>query len=294
MKNRTVLYYCRHCKRPVSSKQTRGLCWSCRTTKAIRTQYAPIGRYGEAGARQGQPQESTQPPRYATRHMPGTEGRIAVYEARVEAQEDLWHPNDAPNHKRINIPMLTTIFFDMDGVLADFYGGACKQHGREVESSPQWDFFNGWGITAEDFWSPLRNEQFWSKLRPLPRGIELFKRCVKEFGKDRVGVLSSGQCSGAVEGKRAWLREHLPEFAASATFAAAKEKSASRFAVLVDDHEPNIAKWKSEPYCGRAVLYPAPWNRCAWDLDENQRPNVGSVFARIMQEVRAIEPRFCG
>ena len=44
------------------------------------------------------------------------------------------------------------IFLDMDGVVADFVGAACKVHGKEVEGVGCWNFFEKWGISEDEFW----------------------------------------------------------------------------------------------------------------------------------------------
>jgi hypothetical protein len=94
---RPVLYFCRHCSLAVTSRQTRGLCWTCRMRPHIRDQYPPLGFYGQAGARQNVTRRNaSQQPARPTSTLPGTKERMAVYAARYAAGESLWHPDDSP------------------------------------------------------------------------------------------------------------------------------------------------------------------------------------------------------
>lgn len=62
------------------------------------------------------------------------------------------------------------IYLDMDGVLCDFVGAACKLHGRDPATVTHWNFFKDWGMTAEEFWRPIHEagEDFWANLEPYP------------------------------------------------------------------------------------------------------------------------------
>lgn len=158
---------------------------------------------------------------------------------------------------------MRTIFFDMDGVLADFVGGALAAHGKTLDpAAVQWDFCSQIGFAGPGdpaFWSPLSNPEFWATLPPLPDGMELFRRAEAEFGAGRIGILSSGLCPGSCDGKRAWLKKHLPAYEKRAIFCTVKELVAAPCKVLVDDYEPNHDAFVAAG--GRAVLAPRPWNR---------------------------------
>lgn len=158
--------------------------------------------------------------------------------------------------------MKPIVFFDMDGVLADFVTGSLAAHGKNLHPAEvQWDFmaqvgFTGGGDPA--FWRPLENPAFWAELAPLPDGMALFRAAERLFG-DRVSILSSGLCPGSVDGKRAWLAKHLPGYEKKAVFATVKEQIAGPLKVLVDDHEPNVDRFREAG--GPALLVPRPWNR---------------------------------
>lgn len=156
----------------------------------------------------------------------------------------------------------TVVLFDMDGVLADFVGGALSVHKAVIpRHQVPWDFmshigFSGGGDPA--FWRPLENADFWANLRPCADGMEAFGQIERRVGRDRIGILSSGLCPGSCDGKRAWLTKHLPHYARRAIFGTAKELLAAPCKLLIDDHDPNVDAWRG---CGgKAVLVPRPWN----------------------------------
>jgi hypothetical protein len=160
--------------------------------------------------------------------------------------------------------MKPVVFFDMDGVLADFVGGACRLHGSTLHFSPaavQWDFctqigFNGPGDPA--FWKPLESVDFWAGLEPLEDGMDLFRRVEAAIGAERIGILSSGLCPGSCDGKRAWLDKYLPIYAHAAVFCSRKWLIAAPNKLLLDDHMPNADGFVAAG--GLSIVIPRPWN----------------------------------
>lgn len=176
----------------------------------------------------------------------------------------------------------TFIFWDMDGVVADFVGGSLAVHGKHIPPAKVgWDFMTQVGFTAGDpvFWEPLSNVAFWSGLAPLEDGLSLIRSVESEISSERMGILSSGLCPGSCDGKRAWLRQHLAHYEKRAVFCTVKEMCAAPCKLLVDDHEVNIDKFIAAG--GRGVLVPRPWNRRSGETDGRGRFNV----SRLMDEI---------
>lgn len=154
------------------------------------------------------------------------------------------------------------VYFDLDGVLADFVGGAFRRHGREKpQGEIQWDFMTTMGFSGGgdmEFWKPLEDSVFWAGLEPLGDGMDLFARVEKMVGKERIAILSSGLCPGSCDGKRDWLKKHLPGYEKAAIFGTLKGLCASPRHVLVDDFDRNVDEFSLH---GRAVMVPRSWNR---------------------------------
>ncbi len=160
--------------------------------------------------------------------------------------------------------MRPVILFDMDGVLADFVGGALRVHGKYIHPGEVgYNFWTQVGFDgdagAKAFWALLANPGFWANLDPLPDGMELFERVRGLVSKDRIGLLSSGFCPGSPDGKAEWVRKHLPGFERRLYTGADKHLLAAPHIILIEDYEANVEAWQAAG--GKAVLVPRSWNR---------------------------------
>lgn len=156
---------------------------------------------------------------------------------------------------------MVIVFFDMDGVLSDFVGGALKHHNRDDldRAGAPWGLESHLGLTPEQFWSSLGYE-FWRDLLPLADGFALLGHAERLVGRDNVALLSSPcDTPGCADGKRDWVRRHLPEYRRRLFLGSAKEMFAGPTKILVDDHDGNVEKFRRAG--GRAVMPPRPWNR---------------------------------
>jgi hypothetical protein len=157
--------------------------------------------------------------------------------------------------------MKPSIFFDMDGLIADFTGAAMSLHGWTLPPTEiRWDFMTRFGMSETDsrFWNPLGYE-FWRSIPPLTDGFGLLARVESLVGKERIGILTRPcDTHGCYDGKRQWISDHLPGY--KKRFFAGYEKSlfAGPGKILIDDHDPNVSLFISDG--GNAVLVPRAWN----------------------------------
>lgn len=153
---------------------------------------------------------------------------------------------------------------DMDGVLVDFVGGACRHHGiRDPYDDPQ-----NWGKPKLDelagmpksvFFAPL-GEDFWANLEPTRECFALVEMLEKHFGKEAVCIMTSPVLThGCYEGKLCWLRKHLPQFSRRFLVGPTKEFAAGPEVTLVDDSDSNIDRFLA--WGGDVIQVPRPWNR---------------------------------
>lgn len=167
--------------------------------------------------------------------------------------------------------MTPTIFFDMDGVLADFVRGALRHHDKSgfYYNDVLWDFPEQIGFqSASDpaFWNPL-GEEFWVNLGHHEDGAELYRRLV---GCAPMAVLSSPcRTHGCDAGKRRWIEMWYPTLRRNTFLGNNKELIAGRGKILLDDHDDNCKKWIKAG--GWAITIPRPWNsrRDECDTDGN-------------------------
>jgi 5'(3')-deoxyribonucleotidase len=165
--------------------------------------------------------------------------------------------------------MIDRILLDMDGVLVDFLGGCKKFHHKEYKGHPHepdkqteqtsWNIEPVFQMPAKEIWDPLGFE-FWSNLEPQPWMQEIVTLLEDRFGDKNICLLTAPiETYGAIDGKRAWIRKHLPQFRRRYLVGPAKEFCASNRHALVDDHSTNIEAFKDAG--GHTFLFPAPWNR---------------------------------
>jgi 5'(3')-deoxyribonucleotidase len=158
-------------------------------------------------------------------------------------------------------------YLDMDGVLADFIGGACKAHGRpypyENESALGiWDTEKLWGISAAEFWQPIdAYDKFWDTLDKTAEADILVDMVTGLFGRDNVAVLTAPSMDPTcVPGKRRWMQRHYPWLSKKMIFASheGKQFMAGKDTLLIDDKDSNVVEFREAG--GSAILMPRHWN----------------------------------
>lgn len=146
------------------------------------------------------------------------------------------------------------IYFDMDGVLADFARGTAELcHIAPVDQSKS--------TRAQDdrLFEAIRDtEHFYDRLEPMPGAVEMF-RAVWEKYKDRCEILTGipkPWCGivTAGEDKIAWVKRLLnPDVKVNIVFREEKkEYCKGQEYVLIDDFNKNIKEWES--FGGTGIL----------------------------------------
>ncbi len=177
------------------------------------------------------------------------------------------------------------VFFDIDGLLANFVSGALAHHGRAdiPHGSVTWGVESQLGLTPEAFWRDL-GHSFWSNLAPYPDGMELLTRVAAHVGAERIGLLTSPcETAGCVEGKREWVARYLPDYRRRLFVGSAKHLFASPTKILIDDHNFNVDSFTGAG--GLAVMPPRPWNRLASECKPGGMFCPDAVFASVEHAV---------
>lgn len=137
------------------------------------------------------------------------------------------------------------IYFDMDGVLADFDRGIRDLCHMEPTNQA------GKSEAADDaMWEAVKNiDHFYDKLEPMPGSLNMFQILHDKYGnkceilsgipKPRRGIMTSG------EDKTAWVHRLLGEDIVVNIVFREEKKNYVKGAgyILIDDLEKNIKEW---------------------------------------------------
>lgn len=179
------------------------------------------------------------------------------------------------------------ILLDLDCVLADFIGAACRVHGFTVQEVRRFHPLGhygldlplglakglGRGMTAEEFWEPInRGPGFWEGLKPLPWAQKLAD-AVRAKTDDWWIITSPSRCPTCVYEKTMWLARFFGTGRWFDRMEPVTKKSllAKPGVVLIDDFDHNVDEFRSEG--GQAILFPA-WHNVAHRHHANPLPSV--------------------
>ena len=148
--------------------------------------------------------------------------------------------------------MIKKIYFDMDGVLSDFDGGALKLAGTKT-------FHQQGGPNDDAMWDKIREvDHFYYKLEPLDKDFTKFKEVEKKY-PGKVAILTGipkprRNIKYSAEDKRAWIKKYLGDLEVNTVYKADKKNFAlGKDYVLIDDYHKNIEEW--EEAGGLGILY---------------------------------------
>jgi len=161
--------------------------------------------------------------------------------------------------------MLTHIYIDMDGVLADFHSAALRLHGMTYDPATypknEWEIANILGISQDDFWAPINAQgiDYWANLEPLPWAFDLLRFCegaAATLGAKLRTATKPSKSHACAAGKVIWLQKHAPDL--RYILIKDKEELATPNRVLIDDSSANIQTFHGAG--GQTILIPHPWN----------------------------------
>ncbi len=147
------------------------------------------------------------------------------------------------------------IYFDMDGVLADFTRGIKELCGFDPA-------VQGESNEKEDdrIWNAVRSvDHFYDRLEPVPGSFELFLRIYEKYGDD-CQILTAvpkpkRNIPEAGDDKRRWVKRLLaPEVKINIVLRKEKpDYCTGPDCILIDDYEKNIREW--EAIGGTGILF---------------------------------------
>ncbi len=166
--------------------------------------------------------------------------------------------------------MISRIFVDLDGVLADWASSAIRLHGRTpaavFDSWPlgTYDLAAVLGISGNAMWHPINEAgaDFWANLEPLPWCGDLLTLCQRTA--PTTILTSPSKDPAAAAGKTRWLQAVFGSGFRDYLIGPAKAACAYPGAVLIDDADENcdsfVASRQGVHTGGHAIVFPQRWN----------------------------------
>lgn len=140
------------------------------------------------------------------------------------------------------------IYFDMDGVLADFDRGVrelCHAEPSNLEKHTK----------EEDdvMWDHIRTvDHFYDRLEPVPGAIEFFLKVHGRYGDDcqiLTGIpRAHRRIAHAAEDKKNWVARLIsPDVIVNTVYRVGKKKyvSETENCILIDDYSKTVREWKA-------------------------------------------------
>ncbi len=134
------------------------------------------------------------------------------------------------------------IFFDLDGVLANFEKSAVKHTGNHY-----------WERHSHNIWNVLEHvNNFFLNLEPLAGSIELFEMVLDIHGVENVEILTAlpnptGALANVEREKRMWVKNHLhPSVVVNTVYGGKNKCKWLQYhpeSLLIDDTPKNIVAW---------------------------------------------------
>lgn len=159
---------------------------------------------------------------------------------------------------------MTTIYCDLDGVIANFVEGAIEAADLPLthDDVKEWDFFKSY-MSSEEFWGRVHAQScFWEDLPVYPWAHELVE-ALRSFG-DVVYCSDPTLDDESATGKIKWLKRHGFVKPGERNYILAAEKwrlSCSQECFLLDDSPSNCLMFEmGSKVFGYSIIFPQRWN----------------------------------
>jgi 5'(3')-deoxyribonucleotidase len=158
---------------------------------------------------------------------------------------------------------MKTLFIDMDGVLVDTVVGFCELHKKsnpylKTKNLGIYNLCKIWNMELSVFWKNCGYD-FWLGLGIDHKARGLLSLAEQLFGENVFFCTSPCKTQGCLEGKRAWVNRHFPEYIDRVIFTKHKYLLSKQGTILLDDYDKNCEEF-IRLGSGIAILYPRLWN----------------------------------
>jgi 5'(3')-deoxyribonucleotidase len=164
-------------------------------------------------------------------------------------------------------PAISTIFLDVDGVLAQWIEAAVSLFGHDLDDvltewsskSPRpWDLFSVVPESADQAWRQIdaAGADFWADLRLHDCAHEVHEVC-HAFAPTTL-LTSPSKHPSSHSGKARWIQRHFGIDFRDYLIGAPKHRAAHPAALLIDDSPHNCQRFRA--HGGHAIMFPGHGN----------------------------------
>lgn len=164
------------------------------------------------------------------------------------------------------------IYLDMDEVVTDFTGAACRLFSVSVKDLTRcrdlgsWEIITGLSkatgkhLTNSILWKEIQKDEynFWANVDPLPWADDILN-LVREVDPNFMLMSTPSLNPMCWAGKTQWIKDNYPRYNRQLCLTDHKDRFAGEYKILIDDKESTIEKF--EVNGGYGILFPSLGNR---------------------------------
>lgn len=158
---------------------------------------------------------------------------------------------------------ISTVFLDVDGVVADFRKGIHNVFNKPYDYStltPKWLFWDDWPDVTFKMVNDACTVEFWRNLEWMFDGHKILRSLFPRFELEQVYLLTAPMPNvESATGRWLWIKEQLPLYYKRTIITQAPKHLLARpDTLLIDDKDENIDEFRAAG--GKAIKVPRPWN----------------------------------
>ena len=136
--------------------------------------------------------------------------------------------------------MRKIIYFDMDGVLVDFYSRA-----KEIQATSKTQFWKQVSQIGLSFWTTMEEVK---GIKDIILSLDL-----NDIEVNILSKLPITDTANALAGKALWLSQHYPNIFTHVILTKGNKRAFAKNCLLIDDKETNVESWNLKG--GKAYLF---------------------------------------
>lgn len=158
---------------------------------------------------------------------------------------------------------ISTVFLDVDGVLADFRKGVHEAFSKPYNYptlTKKWLFWDDWPDVTSKMVNAICTIPFWANLEWMHDGYDILTAVEYKFAPAQICLLTTPMPNvESATGRWMWIKKHMPIYYSRTIITQAPKHLLARpDTLLIDDKDENVDGFREAG--GNAIRVPRPWN----------------------------------